>query len=126
MQSIFEKMGGTYSKNGDYYIPNLKLDVDTSNEDKPIGKYGLLRESYLKENRTGLYNNLLLTGKLTSHLLDIDEQSQRMLDTIIPQMAKQENVTEKLKTADQMEWVCRMNNIKARVEEIIFSEIVYS
>lgn len=111
----------TYSKCGDYYIPDLTYDVP----DTPIGKYGLLREQYLKEYHSARYNHLFLSGQLYPHLIDINEQAQQMLDSMIPQMAKQENVTEELKSIDQMEWVGKMNNIKARVEEIIFNEIIY-
>lgn len=125
MESIFEKMGGTYIKSGDYYIPNLYVDNSISN-DRQVGKYGMLRETFLKEHHSSRYNQMLLCCKLHAHLADIEEQSQHLLNTLIPQMMKQENVTEELKANSQMEWVGRMNNIKARVEEIIFSEIVYN
>ena len=124
-QTIFEKLGGTYIKVCDYYIPDLKLADEVYPDNMPLGKYGLLRESYLKEHKSALYNHLLLTGKLRSHLHDVEQQAQQLLDTMVPQMMKLENVTEKLKATNQLEWVARMNNIKARIEEIIFSEIVY-
>ncbi len=111
----------TYSKCGDYYIPNLVYSVP----DTPIGKYGLLRESYLKEHRSVRYNHMLMSGKLYLHLVEIDEQAQHLLDTMIPKLKAQQGVTEKLKADNQLEWVGRMNNIKAQVEEVIFSEIVY-
>lgn len=111
----------TYSKCGDYYIPDLVYSVP----DTPIGKYGLLRESYLKEHHPARYNHLLMTGKLYPHLIDVDEQAQQLLDGMIPKLMAQQGVTEELKATDQMEWVGRMNNIKAQVEEVIFSEIVY-
>lgn len=111
----------TYSKCGDYYIPDLVYSVP----DTPIGKYGLLRESYLKEHRSARYNHLLMTGKLYPHLIDVDEQAQQLLDTMMPKLKAQQGVAEELKATDQMEWVGRMNNIKAQVEEVIFSEIVY-
>ncbi len=125
MKSLFENTGGTYTKVGDYYIPNLKLADEVFSDDMPLGKYGLLRESYLKEHKPALYNNLLLTGKLLSHLHDVEQQAQQLLDTMVPQMMKSENVTEELKSIDQLEWIGKMNNIKAQIEEIIFSEIVY-
>lgn len=125
MKSIFETNGGTYTKVGDYYIPDLKLADEAFLDDMSLGKYGLLRESYLKEHKSALYNHLLLTGKLRSHVYDVEQQAQQLLDTITPQMMKLENVTEKLKATNQLEWVARMNNIKALIEEIIFSEIVY-
>lgn len=122
MKSIFEKMGGTYTKVGDYDIPDIAIpEVD----EKPLGKYGRLRRTFLEGHRTVRYNHLVLTGKLYPHLYDVDERAQQMLDTMIPQMMMLEGVTEGLKATDQMEWVGRMNNIKARVDEIIFSEIIY-
>lgn len=83
-QSIFEKMGGKYIKVGDYYVPDFgQFDEDTEPvDDRPLGKYGMLRESYLKEHRKPLYNHLLLSGELHSHLRDIQEQSQQLLDRL--------------------------------------------
>ncbi len=122
MKSIFEQMGGTYTKVGDYDIPDIAIPEV---EEKPLGKYGRLRRTFLEEHRAVRYNHLVLTGKLYPDFYDVDEQAQQMLDTIIPQMMQLEGVTEGLKATDQMEWVGRMNNIKARVDEIIFSEIIY-
>ena len=112
----------TYSKCGDYLIPNLVLE-DT--EAKPIGKYGRMRKNYLKEHRPVLYTNLLVTGKLDRHLAEIDKACEDRMELLTQQMAKQEGVTEELKAIDQMEWVRRMNNIRNRVEEIVLSELVY-
>ena len=112
----------TYSKCGDYLIPNLVLE-DT--EAKPIGKYGRMRMLYLKEYRPVLYTNFLTTGKLGKHLAQIDEACEERMDLLIRQMAKQESVTESLKASDQMEWVRRMNSIRSRVEEIILQELVF-
>lgn len=124
MQSIFEKMGGTYIQSGDYYIPNLELPDD---EVRPsLGKYGMLRETFLMEHRKLQYHHLLLNGTLYAHLSEVDQQAQNLLDTMMPQMIKAENVTEELKATNQMEWVGRINSIKIRIEEIIFSEIVYA
>lgn len=127
MQSIFEKMGGTYIKVGDYYVPELGQFNDDQEEidDRPLGKYGMLRETYLKEHRQALYNHLLLSGELPTHLRDVQEQAQQLMDTLIPQYKENQGVTELLKATDQMEWVGRMNNIVAQVEEIIFSKIIY-
>lgn len=125
MQSIFEKLGGTYSKEGDYYIPDLIPSKDEERLQRPLGMYGMLRRTYLKEHRQAIYNHLLLSGKLYSHLHEVDEQAQHLLDTLIPPMKKAENVTEELKANQQMEWIGKMNNIKARIEEIIYVEIVY-
>lgn len=127
-QSIFEKMGGKYIKVGDYYVPDFgQFDEDTEPvDDRPLGKYGMLRESYLKEHRKPLYNHLLLSGELHSHLRDIQEQSQQLLDRLIPQYRERQGVTEELKATMQLEWVGRMNNIIAQIEEIIFADIVYA
>ena len=107
-KSIFEQMGGTYTQVGDYLLPNLTID---ESEQQPIGKYGRMRKRYLKEYRPVLYTNLLTTGKLDQHLAEIDMACEVRMELLTQQMAKQEGVTEALKAADQMEWVCRMNSI---------------
>ena len=114
-------MNLTYLRNGDYLFPDLSLE-DT---DLPIGKYGLLRKRYLKEHKRGWYSSLLLTGKLDEHLAKIDHSCNERIELIMNQLARREGVTEALKAADQMEWVHRMNNIRARAEEIVLSELVY-
>ena len=121
-KSIFEQMGGTYTRIGDYLLPNLTID---KSEQQPIGKYGRMRKRYLKEYRPVLYTNLLTTGKLDQHLAEIDEACEERMDLLIRQMAKQESVTESLKASDQMEWVRRMNSIRSRAEEIILQELVF-
>ncbi len=123
--SIFEKTGGTYTKASDCYIPNIQVSESEKTDEIPIGKYGRMRESYLKQHRSPTYNYLLMSEKLHSHLKDVEQQAQHLLETMMPQMAKAENVTEELKAKDQMLWVGKMNNIKSRVEEIIFAEIIY-
>ena len=111
----------TYTRNGDNLFPALYLE----DENLPIGKYGLLRKSYLKEHKRGWYSSLLLTGKLDEHLAKIDHSCNERIELIMNQLARREGVTEALKAADQMEWVHRMNNIRARAEEIVLSELVY-
>ena len=111
----------TYLRNGDYLFPSLLLEV----EEQPIGKYGLLRKSYLKEHKRGWYSSLLLTGKLDEHLAEIDHSCNERIDLITNQLAHREGVTEALKAAGQMTWVARMNSIRARAEEIVLSELVY-
>ena len=111
-----------YHKIGDYYLPNLVIE-DT--EVKPIGKYGRMRKRYLKEHRPALYSSLLLTGKLDQHLAEIDKACEERMELLTRQMAKQEDVTEELKAADQLEWVRRMNSIRNRAEEINLHELVY-
>ena len=111
----------TYTRNGDNLFPDLRLE----DADLPIGKYGLLRKSYLKEHKHGWYSSLLLTGKLDAHLAEIDRTCMEHVELITNQLAKREGVTEALKAADQMEWVRRMNSIRERAEEIVLSELVY-
>ena len=122
MKSLFEEMGGTYRQEGDYLIPNLALPDEPEYQ---IGKYGRMRRSYLKEHRPILYTNLLTSGTLHRHLAEIDQACNERMAIIVSDMARQEDVTEALKAADQMEWVRRMNNIHSRAEEIVLTELVY-
>lgn len=112
----------TYTKNGDYFIPNLAIPE----EKRPIGKYGNLRKKYLKEYHTGIYQGMLLSCKLWEHLGDVEEQTQQRLETLIKQMKKVEGITEELKSENQMKWVQEMNGIIQRAEEIIFQELIYT
>ena len=123
MKSLFEQMGGTYRQEDDYLIPNLTLP-DSGNYQ--IGKYGRMRRTYLKEHRKVLYANLVTEGTLFEHLAEIDQSCNKRMEIIVSAMAKQENVTEALKAADQMEWVRRMNSIRSRAEEIVLTELVYA
>ena len=96
------------------------------NEEEPIyGKYGMLRKQFLKEHRSAKYQYLLLTGKLTEHLNQIDQEARKQVEMLTEQMVKKQGVTEKLKAQDQMEWVRLMNNIKASAEEMVLREILY-
>ena len=116
-----EKNGLSYTLHGDYYLPDLAL-----NEEEPLyGKYGLLRKQFLKEHRSAKYQYLLLTGKLTEHLNQIDLEARKQVERLMEQMAEKQGVTEKLKAQDQMEWVRLMNNIKASAEEIVLKNMVY-
>ena len=115
-------MNLTYEKCGDYLIPNLIPDPEPEGE---LRKFGLMRKSYLENYRRGIYSGLLLSGKLKEYLLIIQEQAEKRFDLLVEQMAKQEGVTEQLKAQDQMLWVRRMNNIRARAEEIVRQEIIY-
>ena len=111
----------SYVQQGEYFFPKLCFEA----ENPPIGKYGLLRKSYLKEHKRGWYSSLLLTGKLDAHLAEIDRTCTERVDLITNQLARREGVTEALKAADQMEWVARMNSIRTRAVEIVLSELVY-
>ena len=123
METIFEEMGGTYRREGDYLISNLGLP-DT--EHYQIGKYGHLRQTYLKEHRPIVYECLALSGKLFEHFIETDRICNERMERMVAQMAECEGVTEALKALDQMAWVGRMNNIHNRAEEIIFAEVIYA
>lgn len=112
----------TYEKCGDYLIPNLIPDPEPEGE---LRKFGLMRKSYLENHRRGIYSGLLLSGGLKKHLLSVQEQAEEMFDLLVKQMSEREGVTERLKAEDQMLWVRKMNNIRARAEEIVREEIIY-
>jgi hypothetical protein len=112
-----------YVKNRDYYLPNIELSAENKNVN--LGKYGRMREKFLKEQKHSLFDYLLMTEKLTSHLASIDKEASEYEEMLIKQIAERENVNENLKAKDQMEWVRRMNNIKNRAEEIVYNEIIY-
>jgi len=114
----------TYTKVGDYYIPDLILDENPVAK-KFYGKYGDLRRSYLREHRPKLWMVLVNTGRVDDHLTSIEREAERRMDTLLPQFMKAAGVTEELKARDQMTWVGLANNCKARVEEIICSELIY-
>lgn len=122
-KSLFEEMGGTYCKEGDYFIPNLELP---SASDYQLGKYGRMRRRYLKEHQKMLYTKLTVSGTLFEHLTEIDQACNRRMENIESTMAKQEGVTEALKAADPMEWVRRKNSIHDRAEEIVLTELIYA
>ena len=122
MKTVFEANGLRYVQNGDYFIPDLGL---TEQEQKPLGKYGMMRRKYLEENRSGLYTRMILDGTPMAHLQEIDETCHKRLEQMIPQMAKAEGVTEALKARDQMAWVQKMNSLHACAEEILLNELIY-
>ena len=117
-----ENNGLWYKLIGDYYIPVLTL---SSEEQRPIGKWGRMHRDHLKEHRPILYNDLILSGQLWTYLADLNEQAQERLSLIIEQMKASEVVTEELKAIDQMAWVGAMNSIRNRTEEIILREMIY-
>ena len=115
-----EKNGLNYTLYGDYYLPDLEI-----NEEEPTyGKYGIMRKQFLKEHRSARYQYLVLTGKLTEHLNQVDKEAREKVEMLVEQMAEQWGVTEKLKMQDQMEWVRKMNNIRSRAVEIIDVELI--
>lgn len=122
-KTLFEKFGGTYTKQGDYLLPNLILPAEE--ETGYIGVWGQRRLNYLKHHRKVLYYNLLTSGKLHSHLADTEEQARQLFSRLVKQYAEKEGVTEQLKATDMLLWVQKMNNISNRVTEIINNEIIY-
>ena len=113
----------TYTRNGDYLIPDLSLSEQPK---KPLGKYGRMRKAYLKEHRPLIYNHLLMSEKLYPHLIEIDETAQSRLEQMMPQLAKDAGATEQLKASDPMRWVGLMNTCKAQAEEILLTELINS
>ena len=113
----------TYTQVGDFQLPNLVLDSQPSGS---IGKYGRMRKRYLEEKKDGTLTALVLSGKLTQHLMEINDLCQEQIETLSRQMAQQDGVTERLKAIDQMTWVQRMNSLRNRAEEIVVNSLVYS
>ena len=115
-------MNISYTRIGDYLLPDLRLD---DKERFNIGKYGLLKLEYLKKHKRGLYTELLMKDKLNEYLHDIDINLVEKEQILIKELAEKENITEELKNSNQLLWIGKMNNIKNRVEEIIFKEYIY-
>ena len=114
----------TYKTSGEFQIPDLSLRENPQSQ--PLGKYGRMRQTYLREHRPILWNRLVLSEQLYPHLREIDGTAHRRLDELMPQMAKQTGVTEELKRRDPMKWAGMMNTLKAQAEEIILNELVYN
>lgn len=121
-KTIFEQMGGTYTMQGDYYLPDLTLPAE---EERPIGVWAQRRLRYLKQHHKILYYNLLTSGKLQSHLADVEEEAQTLFLRLVKQYTEREGVTEQLKAENPMEWVRRMNNIRNQVIGIVINELIY-
>ncbi len=122
MKSIFEQAGGTYAVQGDYNLPNLTLPPE---EKGTVDVWGQRRLRYLKQHHKVLYYNLLTSGKLQTHLADIEQQAQELYFRVVNDLAKKEGVTEKLKAENQIEWVQRMNSIQSMAREIVNNKIIY-
>ena len=122
-KTIFEQMGGTYTQQGDCYLPNLVLP--TEKETRPIGVWRQRHLRYLKQCHRITYANLLTSGKLNSYLVDIDERAENMFLRLVKQMAEHEGVTERLKAENQMEWVGQINNIRICATEIVNQVIIF-
>ena len=121
-KTIFEEMGGTYVRQGDYVIPCLTLPAE---KEISIGVWGQRHKRYLKQKHKVLYMNLLTNGKLNNYLADIDEQAEELFSRLVKQMAEREGVTEQLKAGNQLEWVQKMNSIRNRAVEIVNTELIY-
>src|SRR5659263_382377 len=111
----------TYTMQGDYLLPDLTLP-----QEPKIGKYGMLRKTFLKNHKNGIYAGMMISNKLTNHLLEIDKIATHQIDLIMGQMVKAQGVTESLKASDQMKWVGLMNNIKHSAEETVLKELIYN
>ena len=122
-KTIFEEMGGTYVRQGDYFIPCLTLPTE---KETVIGVWGQRHLRYLKEYRRVTYTNLLTSGRLNAYLADIDRQAQERFETLIEQMKQAQGITEQLKAENALVWVGRMNNIRACAREIVEREIIYT
>ena len=123
MKSIFEQIGGTYTMQGDYRLPNLTLPAE---DERPIGVWGQRRLRYLKQHHKVLYYNLLTSGKLHFHLADVEKEAQSLFSRLVKEYAEKEDVTEQLKSTDQMKWVGKMNAIRNATTEIINRELIYT
>lgn len=121
MKSLFEQSGGTYTLQGDYRLPNITLPAE---EERPIGVWGQRRLRYLKQHHKVLYYNLLTSGKLHSHLADVEEEAQILFSRLVKEYAEKEGVNEQLKSTNQMAWVRQMNNIRSRATEVVNLEVV--
>ena len=122
-KSSFEQNGGTYRTVGDYRIPNITLPAEART---PLGIWGLKHKDYLMKHKRVQFNIMLMNGTLWNHLAEIDEQASAMFSRLVEQMKVNEDITEKLKADNQMEWVQRMNSIEARAREVVYSELVFT
>lgn len=122
-KTIFEQMGGTYTMQGDYYLPDLILPPE---EERPIGVWAQRRLRYLKQHHKILYYNLLTSGKLNSHLAAVEEEAQSIFLRLVKEYAEKEGVTEKIKVENPMEWVREMNNIRNRAAETVYADLIFA
>ena len=120
---IFEELGGTYIRQGDYFLPCLSLPAEK--ETKPIGVWGQRHLQYIREHKKAFYTSLLTSGKLQSYLADVEEQAQELFDRLMKQRVECEGITETLKADNQMEWVQRMNALWAAVTETVNAEVIF-
>lgn len=122
-KTIFEQMGGTYTVQGDYCLPDLTLPIE---EERPIGVWAQRRLRYLKQHHKILYYNLLTSGKLQSHLADVEEEAQSLFLRLVKEYAEREGLTEQLKAENPTEWVQKMNNIRSRAAETVYADLIFA
>ena len=122
MKTIFENIGGSYSQQGDYLLPNLTLPDENQ---KQIGVWAIRHRRYLKSSHRELYYNLLTSCKLYNYLADVEERAKNLFNRTVKSLAVQEQVTEKLKAENMMLWVQKMNNIRSRATEIVNEKVIY-
>lgn len=122
-KTIFEQMDGTYTMQGDYCLPDLTLPPE---EERPIGVWGQRRLRYLKQHHKVLYYNLLTSGKLRSHLADVEGDAQELFFRLVKEYAEREGITEQLKAENPMEWVRKMNNIRSRAAETVCADLIFA
>ena len=123
MKSLFEEIGGTYTLQGDYYLPNLSLPAE---ENKPIGIWGQRHWQYIRQHKRIFYTNLLISGKLNGYLADVDKQAEEMFFRLVKPRAEREGITEKLKVEHPMEWVGKMNSLREAATEIVNTEMIFA
>ena len=121
-KSLFEQLGGTYHEENGYFVPDLQLPAE---EEQPIGTWGQRHLDYLKQYRKVTYINLLTSGKLNAYIVSIDRQAQERFERLIGDMKQAQDITEQLKAENALDWVRRLNNIRANVREIVNKEIIY-
>ena len=120
-KSLFEQIGGTYTQVGDYLLPDVELS-----EEKPIGVWGTQHYHHLRKENRILFSQLTISGKMNDYLADIDKQAEEMFSQLVKQLAEKDGITEALKATDQMEWVRRMNAVRAQAAEIVSNELIYN
>lgn len=119
-ETLFERMGGTYRKDGDYLLPNIAPP-----EQPTFGRFGQRHYAFIRKHNKPLFSSLWLTGELNAYIEDVDRQAEAMFEKLVHDLAEKENITECLKATDQIEWVRRMNNIRNRAEEIVNTELIF-
>ncbi len=120
-KTLFEQMGGTYRQESDYLLPDVELP-----EEKPIGVWGTRHYHYLRKANRILFSQLVISGKMNDYLANIDKQAEEMVSQLVKQLAEKDGITETLKANDQMEWVRRMNSVRAQATEIVNNELIYN